>query len=449
MRNLFIYLAVTLFACFPVARLSAQNDDAGQKQLQSQIQKLDAEMQRLNDQMQKLNEKLSASKNSSDEGLKEELDDARDQLNDAKEEMNDAIQELKIELNNGNTTYKKDTVIRIRKRGLGKAGIPPVPPVPPTPPTPPTPPSATEDYNGYIPHMNFDSIFKSVNLDSIMRHMPNVDSIVRQVKYKNDSLQKQLIIIHSNNGSTKIIDSSKRKKTIVITDDGVNIRFKDHDRDGMHRHANVKTRWLGLDFGLNSLTDNGNFTPKGIPADLGVKPWPSRYWRIYVFQQGINLAAHKVYLVYGLNFDFYRYSFKNSVTLSPNQDSFSYAKETPDIKYSHLNTGYLEIPLMLYFETNPYHRHHSFKIGVGGYGGLLLYDNTALYTESRKMVNSGGYPMNDFKYGLQAQMGYGPLQFFAKYSLSPLFDTQKYAPELNTATFGIRLINDFHWGRYL
>lgn len=433
-------------------KVSAQTQDKSQEaEIKAQMQKLDAQMQKLNAEMEKLNQKLENAKNSTDEDLAEELNDAREDMKSAKEDLNEAMQELQEELGDdkGNNIIVKDTVIRIRKKHNGIPPTPPTPPTAPSTPTPPTPP-APGNYEFNFKSINMDSIMKSVNLDSIMRHMPNVDSLVRQVKWKTDSMQRQMIIINSANGSTRIItDSSKKRKTIIITDDGVNIRFKDRKGEEMRHHQNVKTRWIGVDFGISTLTQNGNFSPKGVADDLSVKPWPSRYWRLYVFQQGINLDRHKLYLVYGLNFDFYRYSFKNMVSLAPNRDSFSYIKETPNIKYSHLNTGYLEVPLMLYFETNPYHRHRSFKVGLGGYGGVLLYGNTRLYTDGGSTVNRGPFPMNDFKYGLQAQIGYGPLQFFAKYSLSPLFETDKYAPELNTATFGIRLLNDFHWGRYL
>ena len=65
------------------------------------------------------------------------------------------------------------------------------------------------------------------------------------------------------------------------------------------------------------------------------------------------------------------YEFKNTLSFEPNK-TLAYAKDS-DIKCSEFDIHQLQIPLMVYFQSNKIKGLGKVGIGFGGYGGLLVH----------------------------------------------------------------------------
>ena len=108
-----------------------------------------------------------------------------------------------------------------------------------------------------------------------------------------------------------------------------------------------------------------------------------------------------------------------------------YPKETIKSKFK---TMYLILPISLEFDfTEPvqykgktyYPAQMGFHAGVGTYvGALLTTKQKVKYTENgstHKDMNRKYYNVNEWTYGVSANIGYGWFSFYARYSLVPLF----------------------------
>lgn len=108
-----------------------------------------------------------------------------------------------------------------------------------------------------------------------------------------------------------------------------------------------------------------------------------------------------------------------------------YPKETIKSKFK---TMYLILPISLEFDfTEPvqykgktyYPAQMGFHAGVGAYvGALLATKQKVKYTENgstHKDMNRKEYNVNEWTYGVSANIGYGWFSFYARYSLVPLF----------------------------
>lgn len=118
---------------------------------------------------------------------------------------------------------------------------------------------------------------------------------------------------------------------------------------------------------------------------------------------------------------------------------------------SYLNNMYITVPVMFDFDfskpyynatSNKYSLASGFKFALGGYVGFNIHSSQTLsyrnenghkITENQK----GNWNTNNFQYGLQASVGYGPLSLYGKYDLNNMF---KSAPtEMNLWSLGLRI----------
>jgi hypothetical protein len=109
------------------------------------------------------------------------------------------------------------------------------------------------------------------------------------------------------------------------------------------------------------------------------------------------------------------------------------------------------IVIPLHFEFGPskkierdtyfrYSTKRQFKIGLGGYAGLNVWNMQKLkYQEDGNRVKfkqRGGYEVSEFIYGLSGYVGIGDIALYMKYDLNPLFKSQTV--DQNNISFGVR-----------
>ncbi len=205
----------------------------------------------------------------------------------------------------------------------------------------------------------------------------------------------------------------------------------------------VETRWILFDLGSTVLTSDETYS---LPQN-DIDPFEQRIFKstnvnLHLVRQRMNIIKGIVNLEYGLGFGFYKIMFENPVKLVPEQPqvTFEYNPET-DYKKTRLSYSYLQLPLMLSFETKPEDRSKSFHISAGGYFGVRTGANHKTKMDGDKDKKKDDFNINSFQYGLRAQLGYGPFNLYATYRLDELFDPDKdNGYELHPFSIGVILL---------
>lgn len=272
-----------------------------------------------------------------------------------------------------------------------------------------------------------------------------------------DSTNSEPVVI--NDEGVKVIikekskDGDKETKVLVINDDGVKVinkHSKDDNKDNFwskKKGRKFDGHWAGFDLGVNGYVNkDGNMDlPKNYEfLDLTLSK--SVNVKINFFEQSINLINNHFGLVTGLGLEYCNYRFDNNVILEKNNNVLDgYYDENPDKTYSKskLVVNYLNLPLLLEYQTNSKSNINSFHISGGVTGGLRIGSHTkVVYTsgkDNKDKVRDDFY-LNPFKMDMTAKVGWGILNLTANYSLTSLFKNNK-GPELYPFCVGITLAN--------
>jgi hypothetical protein len=302
------------------------------------------------------------------------------------------------------------------------------------------------------------------------------DSIVKINKYgtgKNIKIDKRSVIIMNGDSivsgpdgedvnitidTAKIREKAVGNKTfrdaankgVIMSDKYIIINTKKlgHKDSAHSKWHNVigKFGLEGFDLGFTQFIDHNNIGVSDANNKLDLNASKSVNVNFRVFDLKVNLVKHKLYLNAGLEFDLHDYGFSNNTTILTNNGKFNVVKDSVNFSRDKISTQYLELPLMLCFNSNPKHQQHSFNLGVGAYGGFLLgaYSKQVSDARGEQRIFSN-FDCSNIDYGVIAQIGYGDVQIFGKYNMSSVFQTSKGAPDLQTITVGIKLFHPFGW----
>ena len=255
--------------------------------------------------------------------------------------------------------------------------------------------------------------------------------------YTFDASVYDIEIDSSKGSSNKVVTIYKGKRGRSVT----TIKKTDGDIQTIIRSTKPRprtTQRLDLNLGLNFYTEDGNLVDANAPYTLS--PLGSRYFSIRGLQQTrLGGKDSKHHILYGLEVAWNNYMYDKDLRIEKNNDVVEWnAAPTGNPAYnkSKLTVCNLNVPVMYYFEQKD-----GWRGGVGFYGGYRL----ASYSKVR-FNNDGGrererqhnnFNLNDFQYGVRAQVGFREVDVFVNYTLSPVFRDNQGLPNLNTWTFGI------------
>ena len=226
--------------------------------------------------------------------------------------------------------------------------------------------------------------------------------------------------------------------------------------------------WAGIDLGWNGYVNsdfNMNFPDEYNYLDLNTGR--SMMVNLNPFELNVNIAKNHFGFTTGLGFQLSNYFFARDYTLYTELDSLA-AFRVYDADGNVVTTvknklfvSYLTLPLLFEYQTNAKFKPNSFHFTLGVIGGLRLqshqkqeftsYDQTLyLETESGRVIeswqaddpvrkNRDQFYLSPFKLDATARVGWSFLNFFATYSLTPMFQKDK-GPELYPWTVGITLL---------
>ena len=114
---------------------------------------------------------------------------------------------------------------------------------------------------------------------------------------------------------------------------------------------------------------------------------------------------------------------------------------------SKLTAAYINLPLMVHLDFADNNK-RGLKLAFGGYAGYKVGSYTKIvYHENgdrQKDKEHSNFRLNDWRYGLRAEVGVGEdkfdsgLRLFFNYDLNTLFVENSNLPKLNAFSFGVR-----------
>ena len=229
----------------------------------------------------------------------------------------------------------------------------------------------------------------------------------------------------------------------------------DEDRDSQYkrRRRSFTRHIFNIEIGTNNFLEDGEF-PGENNALYAVRPWGS--WYIALVSAKQTYLGNSFYLEWGPSVSWYNFKFENDATRIVDGDMVSFIEaDEPDVDYekSKLSAAYVNfsmVPMLSVGDERGKRRwkkykdasSSDFRIGVGGYIGYRIssYSKTVVRVDGDKDKNrdKDSYNMNDLRYGIRAQLGFGDTDLFFTYDLNELFNEDQ-GPELNAFSIGLIL----------
>ncbi len=220
---------------------------------------------------------------------------------------------------------------------------------------------------------------------------------------------------------------------------------KDTIRDTMKKKDKFKIYWSGIGLGFNGYlnADNHLTVPPGY-GFLDLKYPNSLNVSLNFWEQKIPIWKRHINIVTGMGLDINNYKFtsinyklqaNSSCIWPPVYDS------TITFTKNKLTASYLNIPLLLQFDTNPIDK-RTIHVSAGVVGGIRIGSHTKQIYEidgkEHKSKIRDDFNLNPFRYSAMVRLGYGNIDVYASYSLNTLFKKNE-GPQLYPFTVGITL----------
>lgn len=195
------------------------------------------------------------------------------------------------------------------------------------------------------------------------------------------------------------------------------------------------------DLGINNYTtSSGSIPDKNSPYRLrglnSTYVGVGQMWYFPLFGDNSPVSLRTGILFDWYNFKFipqnYLYADSSGVRVGNYENDFG-----RKIEKSKLVVSYLQIPLLLRFRAKIAENTYL-RIGVGGYVGYRLGGRTKVNVAGEKIKERDDFYMNNWRYGLEGNLGINSTTFFIKYDLNRLFIDGK-APQLTPFSVGIRI----------
>lgn len=266
-----------------------------------------------------------------------------------------------------------------------------------------------------------------------------------------------------------IIIEEEASKGVKFTAD-FQLFGKDDDDDDRRRSSgrNLGTdRLFNIDLGMNNYLENGSF-PNDNNADYAVKPWGS--WYVGLNNIYNTHIGGKFFLDWGGGVSWYNFKYEDpsirvseTLTLPGMVDFDPLIDPTIDPIKSKLTATYINfmvVPMIDFsYKTGKVDNedetgnvvsrrwirktHDGFRFGVGPYVGYRIDSYTKVVFEDEggdkdKDRDKDNFYLNNFRYGLRAQIGFDDVDLFFQYDMNELFSEGR-GPQLNALSFGFIL----------
>lgn len=241
-------------------------------------------------------------------------------------------------------------------------------------------------------------------------------------------------------------------------------------RDKRRQRRRDFTYWTGLDIGANFLVGPDGDADLDEAADfMQLDHGRSRFFAMNLLERKVEFGSHHAGLYTGLGWEFVNYRLKSNSILAYEGDSvFGVPLDQPRMDKNKLRQMGIRMPLMLEFNTRraplptaddvramrsdttgtvrkrfSYDRSRNVHLAFGVVGSWYFdtmykqrYEVDGDLVQDR---DKGDYNLLPYRLAAAVRLGYGALNLFAEYSLTPLFREGR-GPELTPVTVGITLV---------
>ena len=248
-------------------------------------------------------------------------------------------------------------------------------------------------------------------------------------------------ITKSVDSDTSIVRIGKKDVKVIDHKSGTEIIW---GKDKRHKHDpdRFDGHWEGIEFGFNGFDKEDYSMYNSADKDfMSLNQGKSIEFNLNFYELNIGLAKNYVGLVSGMGFSFNNYRFDNDYTIAKGATRTEpVALDPNNLSKTKLAVSYLNVPVLLEFQIPVNHNEGRLFINGGIVGGVKIGSHTKVKYGDKKDKDRSGFNLNSFNYAATARIGYKDISLFAKYSLTPLFQTGK-GPELTPFTIGISFLD--------
>lgn len=238
------------------------------------------------------------------------------------------------------------------------------------------------------------------------------------------------------------------KKIIIISDE------TDHENKSSEKTVAVfstqrNRAWQGFEIGFTGVSYSKDFNTE-VPEGLEYfEPIPSNSinWAINAFEIDTRIIGEYVKFSTGLGYIAKNFTLANNYRLYKDTDGVTKGYQDPERKLerNRFRTGYITIPALISFNTNP-HPQRAFRVAGGVVFGTRIFEAYRIKHQenghnTREKYN-GGYNANPMMLDIRGLIGYGGFNIYASYSTLGLFNPG-FGPEVYPYTIGISFINNY------
>lgn len=225
------------------------------------------------------------------------------------------------------------------------------------------------------------------------------------------------------------------------------------------------THHFNIDIGLNNWLEDGSF-PEG-NSPYSIKSFGS--WYVGLNSTNRTWVGGPLFLEWGLGINWYNWKLEDPDYIlqeGANEVEFNLAPPTQNGQKSKLTASYINATIVPMFDFSRGRRkitsiesgglkikrysRKGFRFGVGGYAGYRIGSHTKfVYKEDGnrdKDKESDNFFLENFRYGLRAQIGWKGVELFANYDLNDVFSANRGPingdgenASLSAISFGITL----------
>ena len=243
--------------------------------------------------------------------------------------------------------------------------------------------------------------------------------------------------------SDKVVKSENEADTTKfnIGKNEVQILSNKDKEDEKKKKDKFNGHWGGIEIGVNNYLNRYNKmeVPGGYDF-MDLKTNKSIGIGLNLYEANINLCKNHFGIVSGLGLTYNNYRFSSNTTLVAKSPVVAAVTDTVrDFSKNKLTVSYLTLPVIFEYNTG---KDRKFHVGAGMIMGVKLGSHLKQVYEVNgskfKDKNYDDFNLNPFKADATVRIGWGIVNLFANYSLTPLFKGS-LQPELYPVTVGLRV----------
>ncbi len=244
----------------------------------------------------------------------------------------------------------------------------------------------------------------------------------------------------SSQGDTTRIRIGGRDMLIIQDDDSEKVKMQPR------KSRSFRSNWSGFEMGINGyLTPDNSLTLSGDAEYIDLRYNKSVVVNLNLWQQNFPIISNNLGLVSGLGLGFNNYRFDNQTRIVYDRQGLSFYEDTiKDITKNKMTVTWINLPLMLEFQTQGPRQTNKFHLAGGVILGTRIGTHTKYVTDEngkkRKEKDYHDFHLPPFRFDLTGRIGWGRVNLFATYALNNLFKDDK-GPELIPFSVGIRLVD--------